>query len=91
MASGATPLVISTSFLVTPGCLATYRWLPEEGGTLLGLFFSGSTTLGGVSALELMEEEARMAGRQFTLSILLSIEEASTLAWLRASFHTWRQ
>ena len=61
VASGPTPLVISTSFLVTPGCLATFGGLLEEGGTLYRLFFPGSTTLEGVSALELMEEEARMA------------------------------
>ena len=60
VALGATPLVISASFLVTPGCLTSFGGLLEEGGTLYRLFFPGSTTLEGVSALELMEEEARL-------------------------------
>ena len=62
MALGATPLVISASFPVTPSYLAAFGGLPKEGGTLLGLFFSGSATSGGMSALEMMEEEARMVG-----------------------------
>ena len=60
MASGATPLVISASFSVTLGYSASFGGLPEEEGTFFGLFFSGSTTSGGVFALELMEEEAQM-------------------------------
>ena len=62
MASGATPLVISASFSVTPGYSASFGGLLEEGGTLSGLFFLGSVTSKGVSALELMEEKARMTG-----------------------------
>ena len=62
VASGATPLVISASFLVTPSYSATFGGLLNEGGTLLGLFFSESATSGGMSALEMMEEEARMVG-----------------------------
>ena len=61
VASGTTPLVTSVSFLFTPSCLTTFGGLLEEGGTLLGLLFLGSATLGGVSTLELLEEEAQMA------------------------------
>ena len=62
MALGATPLVTLAFFPFTPSYLATFGGLLKEGGTSLGLLFSGSATSGGVSALELLEE-ARMAGR----------------------------
>ena len=58
MASEATPLVTLVSFLFTLGCSATFGGLPKEGRTFLRLLFSGSATSGGVSALELLEEEA---------------------------------
>ena len=45
-----------------PSCLASFGGLPEEGGTSSGLFFLGDATSEGVSALELLEEEARIAG-----------------------------
>ena len=62
VALGATSLVTSASFPFTLGYLATFGRLPEERGTSLGLLFLGSTILGGVSALELLEEETQMAG-----------------------------
>ena len=62
VASGTTPLVTSASFPFTPNYSATFGGLLKEGGTLLGLLFSGFATSGGVSNLELLEEEARMAG-----------------------------
>ena len=58
VASGTTPLVTSVSFPFTPSCSTTFGGLLEEGGTLLGLLFLGSATLGGVSTLELLEKEA---------------------------------
>ena len=63
VASGVTPLVILAFFSVTLGYSASFGGLLEEGGTFFGLFFSSFATLEGVSALELMEEEAWMAGR----------------------------
>ena len=57
VASGATPFVTLASFPFAPGCSATFGGLLEGGGTWLVLLFSGSATSGGVSALELLEEE----------------------------------
>ena len=62
MALEATSLVTSVSFSFTLGCSATFGGLLEEEGTFLGLLFSGSATSRGVSVLELLEEEAQMAG-----------------------------
>ena len=61
VASGATPLVVFTSFSTTPDYLTTSERLSEEVSTLAGLAFPSSATSRAVLVLELARLDARMA------------------------------
>ena len=61
MASGATPLVLSASFSVTPSYSSSFGGLPEERRTFFRLSFSSFATLEGVFTLKLVEAGAQMA------------------------------
>ena len=65
MALEATRLIVSTSFLETPGYLASLEGLSREREreALEGLSLPISATSKAMSALELAELDARMAGR----------------------------
>ena len=65
MALEATRLIVSTSFSETPGYLASLEGLPREREreALEGLSLPISATSKAMSALELAELDARMAGR----------------------------
>ena len=65
MALEATRLIVSTSFSETPGYLASLEGLSREREreALEGLSLPISATSKAMSALELAELDARMAGR----------------------------
>ena len=61
MVSGVASLVASVSFSPALGCSTNFEGLLGGGGTSSELCFSGSATSKGVTGLELLEVETRMA------------------------------
>ena len=62
MALGATPLLVTASFLATPGYLASLEGLLGEREALEGLTLSITATSEAGSTLELTKLDARMVG-----------------------------
>ena len=62
VASGSTPLIVSSSLIGTSACFASLEGLLGEGMTSAGLPLLGSVSLEAVSTWELGETEARIAG-----------------------------
>ena len=62
MASGTTPLVVSSSLIGTSICLASLEGLLEEGRTSIGLSLLGLVSLEAASTWELGGTDAWIAG-----------------------------
>ena len=81
-------LVVSATFLRSLDCSTALGEMLAMGRALVGLSLSSPASLETELALEL---EAQMARGYYTFFAVLRVEETSTPAWSRASFHTWRQ
>ena len=88
IAPGAASWLVFLFFSVTPGCSASSVGLSEEVEMLTVLSLPAAATSEAVSVLEPEGIDYRMAKGLYTISTLLSTDESSTPAWLRASFHT---
>lgn len=89
--SRATSCAASFSFSAALTCLTSLVGLVGGWRALAKASLLKARSLRAVSTLELERPNAQMVGRQQTFYALLNVEEASTLTWYRASFHTWRQ